>query len=97
MTYCKPLGIISFADAEQSLQRVVTRKHESSKIRKELTANVEEDEEEVEGDQSEEAVHLGDRGLLLEVVQSRVFGELIMLSVSCRDSVRLGEHRWETK
>jgi len=72
---CKPLRIVSFAGSEQSLQRVVSGKHEASEIGKKLTANVEEDEEEVGGDQSKEGVDLWDRGLLLEVDQSRVFGE----------------------
>jgi len=68
----EPLGIISFSDTEQGLERIVTRDYETSDIGKELTADVEEDEEEVGCDQTEECVDLRDRSLLLEIVQDRI-------------------------
>lgn len=42
-----------------------------------MSTDVEEDEEEVGGSKSEEGVDLGDGGLLLQVVQDGVFGELL--------------------
>jgi len=43
-----------------------------------LTTDVEEDEEEVECDQAEEPVDLGESSLPLEVVQSIIFRELLI-------------------
>lgn len=41
-----------------------------------MTADVEEDEEDIETDEAEEGVDLGNGGLALEVVEVGVFGEL---------------------
>lgn len=73
-TYCKPLGIVTLAHTEQSLEGVVSRNHKSSKVGQELTTNVEEDEEEVGCDKTEESVDLWNGCLLLEVCQGWVFG-----------------------
>lgn len=72
----EPLGIITLSDTEESLERIIPRDYETSDIGKELTTDVEEDEKEVGRDQTEECVDLGDRSLLLEVVQDRVLGKL---------------------
>lgn len=70
------MGVIGFGLGEQSLERVVTRDDEASKVDKELASDVEEDEEEVEGTETEDDVDLGDGALLLKVVESRVLGQL---------------------
>jgi hypothetical protein len=70
------LGVINLGGTEQCLQRVVSRNHESSKVDEEFAADVKEDKEEVETDQAEEGIDLGDAGLFLEVVEDRVLGEL---------------------
>lgn len=74
----KPLGIVAFADAKQRFERIVTRNHETSKVSQELTADVEEDEEKVECDQSEEDVDFWEASLLLEVVQSLILRKLLI-------------------
>ena len=78
------MGIISFAGTEQSFEGVVSRNDKASKVCEELPAEVEEDEEEVGRDNTEEGVDLGDRSLLLEVVQKWILGELVALSASVR-------------
>lgn len=70
------LSIISFAGAEQSLQRVVARDDESSHVYEELASNVEENKEEINANKAEEGVNLWNRRLLLEVVECRVLGQL---------------------
>jgi len=74
----KPLGIIRLANAEQGLERVVSRNHESSNVCKELAADVEENEEEIGCDQSEEGVDFRDRGLFLQVVQGGILRKLLI-------------------
>lgn len=74
VTNRKPLSVVGLADREQCFQGIVARNHESGDVRKKLTSDVEEDEEEVECAQSEEGVNLGNRSLLLEVVQGWVLG-----------------------
>lgn len=70
------MGVIGLARGEQSLERVVTGNEETSKVDKELASDVEEDEEEVEGTETEDDVDLGDGALLLKVVEGRVLGQL---------------------
>lgn len=43
ITYCQPLSVINLAGAEECLQGIITRKHETSEIDQELAADVEED------------------------------------------------------
>jgi hypothetical protein len=76
LTYCEPLCIITFSHAKQSFEGVISWNHESSEIGKELTSNVEEDEEEVGCDKAKKGVNLGNGSLFLQVVQGRVLGEL---------------------
>lgn len=61
---------------EERLERVVAWDHESSNVGQELTTKVEDDKEEVERDDTDDGVGLGDRGALLEIVQGRVPGQL---------------------
>lgn len=70
------MSIIGFARTKQSLKRVITRNEETSKIYEKLPSNVEENEEKVNGDKTEEGIDFRDRGLLLEVVERRVLGKL---------------------
>lgn len=70
------MGVIGLGLGEQSLERVVTRDDEASKVDEELASDVEEDEEEVEGTETEDDVDLGDGALLLKVVEGRVLGQL---------------------
>lgn len=70
------MGVIGLGLGEESLERVVTRDDEASKVDEELASNVEEDEEEVEGTETEDDVDLGDGALLLKVVEGRVLGQL---------------------
>ncbi len=78
------MGIIRFVDAEQGLKGIVPGNDETSNICKELTTDIEKDEGEVGCDQSEKGIDLGNRGLLLEVVQSRILGKLVTEVVSIR-------------
>lgn len=71
--YSQPLCIVRFADAEQGLQRIVSRNDEARQVDKELSSNVEEDEEEVEACEAEDDVDLGDRSLGLKLVEGMVF------------------------
>jgi len=70
------VGVIGLARGEESLERVVAGNEEASKVDEELASNVEEDEEEVEGTETEDDVDLGDGALLLKVVEGRVLGQL---------------------
>lgn len=72
----QPLGIILLVVSEECLERVVTGDNKTGKVGQELAAEVEDDEEEVEGTESNNSICLGDTGLLLGVVEERVLGEL---------------------
>lgn len=70
------LSIIGGASGEEGMERVVARNSETGEVDEELAENVEEDEEEVDADNTQEGVDLGDGGLPLQVVEDRVLGEL---------------------
>lgn len=70
------LCVIDLAGAEQRVQRVVAGDDKSSNVDEEFASNVEEDQEEVKTSKTENGVDLGDRGLLLEVVEGGVLGKL---------------------
>jgi len=74
----QPLSIISLASAEQSIEGIVSRNDEASEVDEKFSSNVEEDEEEVETEETEKHVDLGDGRLLLEVVEGRVPAELLI-------------------
>ncbi len=63
---------------EEGIERIVRGNDEAGDVRKKLTAEVEDDKEEVEGDDANNSVGLGDRGTLLEVIESGVFGKLMV-------------------
>lgn len=70
------LSIIRGTRGEQGLEGVVTRKDEAGNVDKELASDVEEDEEEVNTDQTQDDIDLGNGGLSLHVVQDRVLRQL---------------------
>lgn len=84
--HSQPLGVICLAGGEESTKRVVSRNHETRNVGQQLTTEVENDQEEVERSEAEHSVGLGNRGLLFEVVQGRVFGELLHCPVSTEHS-----------
>lgn len=70
------LSVIDLVRREQGLQGVEAGDDEAGKVDEELSSNVEEDEEEVEACETENGVGLGDRRLLLQVVEGGVLGQL---------------------
>ena len=67
------LGIVGFAGAEQRLHGVVTRDDEARDVDKELSGDVEENEEEVDSGKAEESIDFWYRRLFLEVVEHWIF------------------------
>ena len=67
-TYGKPLIVVRWCCAEQRLQAKVCWQGEAGSVDKELSTNVEEDEEEVESAETEDHVDFGNARLLLEVL-----------------------------
>lgn len=70
------MSIVGLACTEQRIQGVVSWNKESGEVHKEFTSDVEEDEEEVDRNEAKESVDFGDGGLLLEVVERGISGEL---------------------
>lgn len=70
------LSVIGSAGRKERLKRVVTGDQETSEVNEKLSSNVEEDQEEVDADQAQDRIDLGDVGLALQVVEDRVLGEL---------------------
>jgi hypothetical protein len=77
-THGQPLGVIGLASAEEGLKGVVGRDDEAGGVDEELSSNVEEDQEEVQGTEAEDDVDLGHIGLLLKLLQLRVLGQLLV-------------------
>lgn len=77
MTYSKPLGIIGLAGREDSFEGIVSGEDETSEVGKDLASEVKENEEEVEADNTKNGVNLGDRSLLLKVVEDLVLRQLV--------------------
>ena len=75
-THGQPLGVIALAGGEKGLEGVVAGEEETGKVDEELAGNVEEDQEGVNTNQTQDHIDLGNTGLTLEVVQNRVLGEL---------------------
>lgn len=86
MTYSQPLLIIVLPGSEQRLERVVGWERKAGSVDEELAGDVEEDEEEVEGAEAEHEVDFGDARLLLELVEVRLLGELLVLQGEWRVS-----------
>lgn len=85
------LSVIRGTRSEESLEGVVPGEKETGEVGEELASDVEEDEEEVDSDQTQDGVDLGDRGLTLKVVQDRVLGELSHHNVS-QDGAQKKQH-----
>jgi hypothetical protein len=77
-THGQPLGVIGLASAEEGLEGVVGRDDEAGGVDEELSSDVEEDQEEVQGTKAEDDVDLGNIGLLLKLLQLRVLGQLLV-------------------
>lgn len=75
-THGQPLGIIRLVGRKQRSEGVVSGDNEAGKVGQEGAAEVQDDQEEVEGAQAKHRIGLGHRRLLLEVGESGVFGEL---------------------
>jgi hypothetical protein len=77
-THGQPLGVIGLVGGEEGVERVVGRDNEAGGVDEELSSNVEEDQEEVQGTEAEDDVDLGDIGLLLKLLQLRVLGQRLV-------------------
>lgn len=75
-THGKPLSIIRLARSEESSKGKVSGDNEARNVGEKLAAEVEDDQEEIKCAQAKHAIGLGDRGLLLEIVEHGVLGEL---------------------
>lgn len=90
------LSVIGFAGGEQRIQGIVGGDGEPGKVDEEFASDVEEHEEEVDSEKTEESVDLGDGGLLLEVDKRRILGKLEVgrLSAQSVAQLRLLERLW---
>lgn len=73
------LSVIGGTGSKESLKRVVAGNQETGKVNEKLASDVEEDKEEVDADQTQDRIDLGDVGLALQVVENRVLGKLYRL------------------
>lgn len=73
------LSVIGGTGSEESLKRVVTGNQETGKVDEELASDVEENQEEVDANQTQDRIDLGDVGLALQVVKNGVLRELYRL------------------
>lgn len=74
----QPLSVIGGTGSEESLKRVVTGNQETGKVDEELASDVEENQEEVDANQTQDRIDLGDVGLALQVVKNGVLRELLV-------------------
>ena len=84
------LGIVHFACTEQSFKGVVPWDKESGKVHKKVSGDVKEDKEEVDADETEKGVDFRHRGLLFEIVEHGILGQLfhsLINTVLARDDV----------
>jgi hypothetical protein len=80
-THGKPLSIICLVGSKQRTERIVSGDNEAGDVGQELAAEVEDDQEEVQGAEAKHSIGLGNRRLPLKVVESGVLGELRHRSV----------------
>lgn len=76
MAHSQPLRVVRGAGGEESIERVVAGDDEASQVGEELATEVEDDEEDVDDNEADEGVGLGNADLRLNVVQGGVLGEL---------------------
>jgi len=74
----QPLGIIGLAGTEQSFQGVVSRNYEAGKVGEKCACDVEEDEEEVEGEEAQDDVDFRYACLLLKIVEHGVLAQFFI-------------------
>lgn len=58
-TYSEPLCIVCLGSSEQGVKRVVPRNNEASQVCQELSAEIEDNQEEVEGNKANHCIGLG--------------------------------------
>jgi hypothetical protein len=85
------LSVIRGTRSEEGLEGVVTGKKETGEVDEELASDVEEHEEEVDSDKTQDGVDLGNGGLTLKVVKDGVLGELSHGNVSQDRAQKRGE------
>lgn len=85
-TYGQPLSVVRLAGSEEGVERVVSGDGKAGQVGQELTTEVEDDEEEVQGNGANDGVCLWDAGLLLEILQGRILGQLSICVSGCCDS-----------
>lgn len=78
------LSVIGGTSSKQGMKRVVAWDEETSKVDQELASDVEEDEEEVDANETQDDIDLRDGGLSLQVVQGGILGELIIFFLFLR-------------
>jgi hypothetical protein len=70
------LSIIGASRSKESLEGVESGHGECDEVDEEFASNVEEYEEEVDADQAQEGIDLGNGGLSLKIVEERELGKL---------------------
>lgn len=70
------MGVVNFGRAKQGSQGVVAGNDEAGQVCQQLTTEVENNEEKIESSNANDSVDLGNRRLLLEIVEDRVFAQL---------------------
>ena len=75
--YRQPLGIVFFVGREERIERVVTGNDEAGQVGEQLAAEVEDDQEEVEGTDTDDAIGLGNARSPLDIVEHWVLGQLV--------------------
>lgn len=72
----QPLSVILGGRGEERIQRVVTWNDETGYVGEKLAAKVEDDEEEIEGSETDDSICLGNTRLPFEINEGRVLGQL---------------------
>lgn len=70
------MSVVNLARTEKSIKRIITRDDKSCDIYKEFAGDVEEDQEKVNCNQTEEHIDFRDRSLLLQVVEYWILRKL---------------------
>jgi hypothetical protein len=76
VSYRQPLSVIDGAAGKQSVEGVVGGNNKANCVHEKLGSDVEEDQEEVQGAESEHDVDLGYAGTGLQIIEEFVFPEL---------------------
>lgn len=76
------LRIINFTRTKQSVQRIVSWDEKASKVYEKLSSNIEEYEEEIDSDETEEGIDFWHGCLFLKPIEGRILGKLFGIYVS---------------